>query len=1059
MLIIYLKSLDLSAVSIVGGGDGYITVPNHGGAPLDLVDETNYDLYTIPNCISDRLFSYTKLSSIILPVSVTSIDHRAFESCKDLTSVTIPNSVTSIEGSPFWDCSSLTTIISQIQNPFAISDNAFNNGSDKDIYATATLIVPLGKKSAYQNTTGWNKFQNIVEVGQGGIIGQIINVDNINYKIGENNTASVTWTTDYSGDVVIQKQVTYNGVVYTVTSIDMYAFYKGMGIQDYNMTSITIPNTITSIGIDAFAEHEALKAVYITDLEAWCNINYFYPNTPLRWAHHLYLNNTEIKDLVIPNTITSINNSVFCGGSGFTSLTIPNSVTSIGEWAFYVCSGLTSITIPNSVKIISRYAFSGCSGLTSLTIPSSVTSIGEQAFSNCSGLTSIATEIETPFAIDDEVFYCSNKDLYATATLIVPPGKKSAYKNTAGWNKFTNIVEVGEVFEANGIRYKIAEDNTVSVLSKDTYYSGDISIPTSVYYQNKSYKVTSIGNSAFEGCVDLTSVSLPNSLTNIGNGAFWECSSLKSVVIPDGVTTIGEGAFRNCFNLVSVVIPNSVTSISSSAFGNCSNLSQVISLIQNPFAINRNVFATYSTTTLIIPKGTKSAYQAISGWKKFTNIYDGTTADPTKRTIHVAAAGTLSYFIPEDEKYLVEELTLSGELNGTDIGFIRDLSGIYYKTDIEDNCVTFCVEYYDVSTSGILTVLDITNTKIVSGGGCYYAHTVNYDEDIHNFYFTHNNSITDHMFYRCKLEVIKLPDSVTSIEGGAFSNTKWYDNHSNGLLYLDQWLIGYKGTAPAGELRIVDGTKGIADLALRWCSGLTSITIPSSVTSIGSRAFSGCSGLTSIISLNSTPPTCQQNSDGSFNQFDSVDKTNCIVWVPRESANAYKEANGWKDFQDIRSLILGDVNIDFEANKDDLDALVAYIMDEAPEGFDKDLGDLNGDNKVNVADVVKLVTILNIQDGLSTDWQPMFNNSQVITSLACTLNNNWDKAIQVTKCELYYNQSLVGYATFNVTLASGESKKCSFDSLADYSAKKGFSVVWHCTYKGDSNTYCFDLPE
>ncbi len=126
----------------------------------------------------------------------------------------------------------------------------------------------------------------------------------------------------------------------------------------------------------------------------------------------------------------------------------------------------------------------------------------------------------------------------------------------------------------NGLWYNLnINDNTAEVVSSQgSQYSGNISIPTWAYYQNTSYKVTSIGNSAFEGCVDVTSVSIPSSVTSIGNGAFWQCSSLKSVYIPDGVKTIGEGAFHNCFNLVSVFIPSSVTSIGSSAFSNCNNL-------------------------------------------------------------------------------------------------------------------------------------------------------------------------------------------------------------------------------------------------------------------------------------------------------------------------------------------------------------------------------------------------------------------------------------------------------------------------------------------------------
>lgn len=427
--------------------------------------------------------------------------------------------------------------------------------------------------------------------------------------------------------------------------------------------------------------------------------------------------------------------------------------------------------------------------------------------------------------------------------------------------------------EIGGIWYILNDnDHTAEVVAfQGSQYTGDFSISYHVYYQNTEYKVTSIGNSAFEGCIDMTSISLPSSLENIGNGAFWQCSSLKSVYIPDGVTTIGEGAFHNCFNLVSVFIPSSVTSIGSSAFSNCNNLSQVISLIQNPFVINSNVFTTYSTTTLVIPKGAKSAYQAKSGWRNFTNIYDGTTEDPSKRTIHVGTAGTLSYFIPEDEKYLVEELTLSGELNGTDICYIRDLSGINYRMEMTGSGYPMYL-YHDVYTSGQLKVLDITNANIVSGGE-YYGRSdkkVEYNYE----YVTITNSISDYMFYGCKLQSINnpssvtsigkkafygcsgltsitIPNSVTSIGSGAFDGTAWYNNQPDGLVYAGNVAYNYKGTMPNNtSINIKDGTVGIADLAF-FCSDLTSITIPNSVTSIGDGAFQYCSGLTSITIPNS----------------------------------------------------------------------------------------------------------------------------------------------------------------------------------------------------------------
>ena len=167
-----------------------------------------------------------------------------------------------------------------------------------------------------------------------------------------------------------------------VTSIGVGALYKCR-----SLTSVTIPKSLTYIGGDSFFLCEGLTAVHISDMGTWCMINF--EDNPLYYAHHLYLNGEEIKDLVIPNSVTSIGNNAFYGCSGLTSVTIPNSVKSIGERAFRDCSGLTSVIIPNSVTSIGNEAFSGCSGLTSVSIPNSVTSIGIYAFYGCSGLTSV----------------------------------------------------------------------------------------------------------------------------------------------------------------------------------------------------------------------------------------------------------------------------------------------------------------------------------------------------------------------------------------------------------------------------------------------------------------------------------------------------------------------------------------------------------------------------------------------------------------------------------------------------------------------------------------------
>ncbi|EFB34227.1 leucine-rich repeat domain-containing protein [Segatella copri] len=157
-----------------------------------------------------------------------------------------------------------------------------------------------------------------------------------------------------------------------------HAFYGCNGL-----TSLTIPSSVTSIGICAFEGCSGLTSLTI-------------PSSVTSIGYKVFSGCSGLTSLTIPSSVTSIGSDAFYGCSGLTSLTIPSSVTSIGSDAFYGCSGLTSLTIPSSVTSIGSDAFYGCSGLTSLTIPSSVTYIGKSAFEGCSGLTNLY------YIIDDE---------------------------------------------------------------------------------------------------------------------------------------------------------------------------------------------------------------------------------------------------------------------------------------------------------------------------------------------------------------------------------------------------------------------------------------------------------------------------------------------------------------------------------------------------------------------------------------------------------------------------------------------------------------------------------
>ena len=221
-----------------------------------------------------------------------------------------------------------------------------------------------------------------------------VEIDGIYYNlITKANVAEVTKNPDYqkhyTGSITIPDSISWDGVSYTVVSIGDDAFRQSASDRN-GLEAISLPQSITSIGYNAFRECVTLKSVNIKSLDSWCGISFANGDSnPVYYSHNIYLNGEEIRDLVIPDGISSIGNYTFRGCSGLSSIHIPNSVISIGDDAFLQCTGLVSVNIPDNVQTIGSQSFFDCSSMKSLTIGNGVLRIGGQAFFSCKELVSV----------------------------------------------------------------------------------------------------------------------------------------------------------------------------------------------------------------------------------------------------------------------------------------------------------------------------------------------------------------------------------------------------------------------------------------------------------------------------------------------------------------------------------------------------------------------------------------------------------------------------------------------------------------------------------------------
>jgi len=655
----------------------------------------------------------------------------------------------------------------------------------------------------------------------------------------------------------------------SLTSISNDAFNGCSGL-----TSINIPNSVSSIGQNAFTDCSSLMSINIPSSVTSIGQNAFLRCSSLininMETNHIYRSegNCLIQGTslilgcltsVIPDNITSIGNAAFSGYSSLISINIPTSVLSIGQNAFFNCSNLTSINIPNNVISIGPSAFYNCSNLTSTNIPSSVTNIGQNAFYGCSSLSSI--NIPTSVAsIGGYVFgNCSSLVIFtAISSQNIPQGWVS------GWNGDRPVVWDGGsgnlsfIFDSQWGNYSVERGTTPYT---------DITIPA-IY---DSLPVQRIRAEGFKNFRSLTSITIPNSVTAINIRAFENCSGLLNINIPSSITYIDIEAFRNCSSLTSIYIPNSVSTISRDAFQGCSNL-------------------------VIFTESASQPAGWVSGWNCDRPVVWGNGNTNAGLGYRLIRNGT-EYAIFRTTSS-VSSLSIPSVYNNLPVTTIQDNGFQNFKTLTNVTIPSSITNIGSYAFDGCSNLTNITIPSSVSSigqsafGNCSLLSSINFQTPRNEL------NINDSAFINCSrlssinipngveyirsmtfwgcynLASVSIPSSVISISNGVFS-----DCYNLTSIFVNSGNQRYRSEANC----LIEGSTLIL--------GCQTSIIPSSVTSIGSRAFEDCRNLTSI----TIPASVTSIASGVF--------TNCYrlggVFIPNNVTNI-----GYRSFYNCPSLVI-----------------------------------------------------------------------------------------------------------------------------------------------------------
>ncbi len=554
----------------------------------------------------------------------------------------------------------------------------------------------------------------------------------------------------------------------------------------------------------------------------------------------------EIPSIYLDLPVISIGEKAFDGNTTIINIILPNSVTNIGYAAFNNCTNLKTITLGSGIIAISDYAFYGCKSLSSISLPSTLTSIGEYAFYSCKSLTSITIPSATTSVGERAFTYCSS--LTINCQVASEPSDWSTSWNSTNrpvvWNCSSNSMDAdGYIYTMqNDIKYAIKDG--VATVTEQPQALTEITILSSITYNDRTYAVTSIDARAFYGSA-LTSIEIPASVASIGDYAFYNCDSLISITIPSSVKAIGKYAFSQCDKLASVSLPTNVESIGSYAFRGCGKLTYTVENGLKYLGNNANPYIYLAEITdNTIATATINSNCRVVGSYVFSEADCLTSAEVPASVVYMG----------HEVFYKAYALTIKCQSASQPTGFESDWN--YAKSPVVWDCAKNEVAddgYIYAVVGGVRYALnDITGKATVVRQPQNLTSAIILESVSYKGSTCIVNKIDNNAFYNCSsLTSVSLPNSLEYVGAYVFEGCNLSYNKSGNLYYLGNSSKPYLYLATTDAVTITNPSinancKFIGDSAFVNAKSLTYITIPASIRNIGASAFSGRSSLRTV---------------------------------------------------------------------------------------------------------------------------------------------------------------------------------------------------------------------